>query len=398
MQSLVIVGASLAGLAAARAARRQGFGGRLVIIGAEAHRPYDRPPLSKAFLAGQLDVAGLSLEDPDEQLDAEWLLGRTATSFDPGPRDVVLDDGRRVHADKLVIATGAATRELPQLAGVRNALTLRTLDDARRLRELVTPGGRLVVIGAGFIGSEVASAARELGMAVTVLERSATPLLGPLGPHVAPVVAQMHRRAGVQLWCDAVVDGFALLDDRVTHVHLADGRALPADVVLVGIGATPNVSWLAGSGVAVADGVVCDEAGRTTVADVVAVGDCAAWFDPRSGTHERVEHWHGATERAAVAVGALLGHEDAARTVAPPYFWSDQYGARLQFAGRAARAETVVYEHGDPQQDSFLVVYYAGTEPVAVLARDQPRQFTRWRKHLNKLSARPVVETAVPAG
>lgn len=396
MDSLVIVGASLAGLSAARAARRQGFTGRLVIVGSEPHRPYDRPPLSKAFLAGDLGAEDLSLEGPDEGLDAEWLLGRTATAFDPVTREVVLDDGRRIRAEKLVIATGATARELPQLAGVGNATTLRTLDDAHRLRELLVPGGRLVVIGAGFIGAETASTARRLGMAVTVLERSAAPLAGVLGPYLAPVVAQMHRSAGVTLLCGTTVEGFTLLDGRVSHVHLTDGRALPADVVLVGIGAQPNVAWLAGSGVAVADGVVCDHAGRTTVPDVVAVGDCAAWWSPRTGSHERIEHWHGANGRAAVAVGALLGHQDGTRPAEPPYFWSDQYGTRLQFAGSAAHAETVAYEHGDPSEDEFLAVYYAGTEPVAVLGRNQPRRFTRWRKHLTKLAAQPAAETAVP--
>ncbi|GGG66710.1 pyridine nucleotide-disulfide oxidoreductase [Kocuria dechangensis] len=389
MESLVIVGASLAGLSAARAARRQGFVGRLVIIGDDPERPYDRPPLSKEFLSGQCQAEDLALEAEGEQLDAEWLLGVRAVSFDTLTREVRLEDGRVVHADLLVVATGASARQLPDLAGLENVLTLRTLEDARKLRALVQRGGRLVVVGAGFIGAEVASTAHSLGLHVTVLEKSSTPLCGPLGAEMGSVVARLHDRAGVELLCGVGIEGFTTDGDAVTHVRLDDGRVLPADIVVVGIGAQPNVAWLEGSGIEIGNGVVCDATGRTSVPGVVAVGDCAAWLDPRTGQHRRVEHWTGALDRPAIAVGALLGHADASLPVEQPYFWSNQYGARLQFVGDITRADRVVYEHGGPGEDSFLAVYYAADEPVAALGWNQSRLFCRWRKSLAK-TATPV--------
>lgn len=391
MESLVIVGASLAGLSAARAARNQGFDGRLVIIGDDPQRPYDRPPLSKDFLSGKVEAGDLALEIDTDDLQAEWLLGARATSFDPLTREVRLEDGRTVHADRLVVATGASARELPEIAGLDNVLTLRTLADAERLRSLVRRGGRLVVIGAGFIGAEVASTAHSLGLDVTVLEKSGAPLCGPLGAQLGAVVAGLHERAGVRLICGADVDRFVVEDRAVTDVHLADGRVLPADIVVVGIGAVPNVGWLEGSGVEIGNGVLCDAVGRTSVPGVVAVGDCAAWLEPSTGKHRRVEHWAGASDRPAVAVGALLDADVATLPpVHPPYFWSDQYGTRLQFVGDIGPSDRVVYEQGGPDEESFLAVYYRGDEPVAVLAWNQTRLFCRWRKTINKLAAASV--------
>ena len=384
METLVIVGASLAGLSAARAARRQGFTGRLVIIGDDPERPYDRPPLSKEFLSGRFQEQDLALEAQGEQLDAQWLLGARAVSFNPFNREVALEDGRSVHADRLVIATGASARQLPGLEGLDNVLTLRTLEDARKLRALVERGGCMVVLGAGFIGAEVASTAHSLGLHVTVLEKSATPLSGPLGADMGAVVARLHEQAGVDLLCGVDIQDFGRQGNAVTEVRLADGRVLPADIVVVGIGAQPNVAWLEGSGIDVGNGVICDAVGRTTVPGVVAVGDCAAWLDTRTGQHRRVEHWAGANSRPAIAVGALLEHEDAYLPVEQPYFWSCQYGARLQFVGDISTSDCVTYEHGGPGEDSFLAVYYAGQNPVAVLGWNQPKLFTRWRKFLAK--------------
>ncbi|MEX5300386.1 FAD-dependent oxidoreductase [Kocuria sp. CPCC 205292] len=388
MESLVIVGASLAGLSAARAARNLGFEGRVVIIGDDHQRPYDRPPLSKDFLAGRLQPADLALETDDEALDAEWILGTRAVSFDPATRLVHLADGTTVHAAGLVIATGASPRSLPQIAAAANVVSLRTLDDAQRLRTLLTPGARLVVVGAGFIGAEVASTAHALGLEVTVLEKSPTPLCGPLGTQLGAVVAGLHERAGVELICGAEIADFALTDGSVTAVHLAGGRVLEADVVLVGIGAVPNTAWLESSGIELGNGVLCDATGATSIPGVVAVGDCAAWWDPATARHHRVEHWTGAAQRPAVAVAALLGADQAGLPpVKPPYFWSDQYGTRLQFVGDASRADRVAYEHGGPDQDSLLAVYYTGDHPVAVLAWNQTKLFCRWRKTVEKLAA-----------
>ncbi|PLC11370.1 pyridine nucleotide-disulfide oxidoreductase [Kocuria flava] len=398
MESLVIVGASLAGLAAARAARNHGYTGRLTVVGDDPQRPYDRPPLSKDFLAGRIGAEDLALETEADDLDAEWVLGVRAVSFDAATRTVVLDDGRLLHAEGLVVATGASPRSLPPIAGLDNVVTLRTVADAHRLRELLAPGRRLVVVGAGFIGAEVASTAHELGLEVTVVEKSPTPLCGPLGAELGAVVAGLHERAGVELLCGTDIERFEVAGGAVRAVHLAGGRQLPADVVVVGIGAAPNTAWLEGSGVELGNGVLCDAVGRTGVPGVVAVGDCAAWYDPATGTHRRVEHWTGAAERPASAVGALLGADPAGLpAVKPPYFWSDQYGTRLQFAGDAARGDRIVYEQGGPGEDSLLAVYYAGDEPVAVLGWNQVRLFCRWRKTLEKLAAARAADAAAPA-
>ncbi len=319
MESLVIVGASLAGLSAARAARNLGFEGRVVIIGDDHQRPYDRPPLSKDFLAGRIELADLALETDDEALDAEWILGTRAVSFDPATRLVHLENGATVHAAGLVVATGASPRVLPQIAEAANVVSLRTVADAQKLRGLLSPGRRLVVVGAGFIGAEVASTAHALGLEVTVLEKSPTPLCGPLGTQLGAVVAGLHERAGVELICGAEIADFALTDGSVTAVHLAGGRVLDADVVLVGIGAVPNTAWLESSGIELGNGVLCDATGATSIPGVVAVGDCAAWWDPATTRHHRVEHWTGAAQRPAVAVAALLGRRprDPARGQAP---------------------------------------------------------------------------------
>ncbi|AVZ77002.1 FAD-dependent oxidoreductase [Streptomyces lunaelactis] len=377
-----MVGASLAGLSAARSLRKQGFDGRLIVIGDEQHRPYDRPPLSKEFLAGTVREADLALETDGEDLQAEWLLGVRAAGFDPGDHAVRLADGRSVRADGVVIATGATARMLPGGDGLDGVHTLRTLDDARALRADLARGGRLVVIGGGFIGAEVASTAYGLGLDVTVVEAAPTPLAGPLGEVMGGVVSTLHADHGVRLLCGVGVKGLSG-SARVDAVLLEDGRSIPADTVVIGVGARPCVEWLEGSGVVLDDGVKCGADGRTSVAGVVAVGDCASWYDPFAGVHRRVEHWTGARERPDAAVAALLS-AGAATPAAPrpPYFWSDQYGVRIQFAGHSAGADSVTVEEGLPDERSFLAVYRRSGHPVAVLGMNQPRLFTRWRKQL----------------
>lgn len=377
-----MVGASLAGLSAARSLRKQGYDGRLVILGDELHRPYDRPPLSKEFLAGTLGEADLTLETDDEDLRAEWLLGVRATGLDSRDRAVRLADGREVRADGVVIATGAAARTLPGSEGLAGVHTLRTLDDARMLRDDLARGGRLVVIGGGFIGAEVASTAYALGLDVTVIEAAPTPLAGPLGETMGAIVSALHADHGVRLLCGVGVKGLGG-ENRVDAVLLEDGRSIPADIVVVGVGARPCVEWLEGSGVALDNGVKCGADGRTSLAGVIAVGDCANWYDPRTGAHRRVEHWTGAKERPDAAVATLLaGGAVEPGVPRPPYFWSDQYGVKIQFAGHAAGADSVTIEEGAPDDRNVLAVYRRAGEPVAVLGMNQPRLFTRRRKQL----------------
>ncbi|WP_329348510.1 FAD-dependent oxidoreductase [Streptomyces sp. NBC_01261] len=384
MRTVAVVGASLAGLSAARSLRKQGFDGRLVVIGDEPHRPYDRPPLSKEFLAGTVTEDDLLLEMDDEDLRAEWLLGARAVGLqvDGVDRVLRLDDGREVRADGVVVATGAAARNLPGTDGLTGVHTLRTLDDARALRDELALGGRLVVIGGGFIGAEVASTAYALGLDVTVIEAAPTPLAGPLGETMGGIVSALHEAHGVRLLCGVGVKGLSG-EARVDAVLLEDGRTVPADMVVVGVGARPCVEWLEGSGVELDNGVKCGADGRTSLAGVVAVGDCANWYDPRAGSHRRVEHWTGARERPEAAVAALLswGAVEAGAS-RPPYFWSDQYGVKIQFAGHAAGADSVTVEEGATGDRSFLAVYRCAGQPVAVLAMNQPRLFMRWRKQL----------------
>ncbi|MFJ9821806.1 NAD(P)/FAD-dependent oxidoreductase [Streptomyces sp. NPDC101151] len=380
MRTVAVVGASLAGLSAARSLRKRGYDGRLVVIGDEPHRPYDRPPLSKEFLSGAMGEADLALERDDEELRAEWVLGVRATGLDRHERAIRLADGREIRADGVVIATGAAARTLPGTEGLAGVHALRTLDDARALRDELARGGRLVVIGGGFIGAEVAATAHVLGLDVTVIEAAPTPLAGPLGEAMGSVVSALHADHGVRLLCGVGVKGLGG-EHRVDSVLLEDGRSVPADTVVVGVGALPCVDWLQGSGVVLDNGVKCGADGRTGLAGVVAVGDCANWYDPRTGFHRRVEHWTGALERPDAAVATLLAHGATEPGVPrPPYFWSDQYGVKIQFVGHAAGADSVTVEEGATGDRSFLAVYRRAGRPVAVLGMNQPRLFTRWRK------------------
>ncbi|WPO75079.1 NAD(P)/FAD-dependent oxidoreductase [Streptomyces sp. KN37] len=406
IRTVTVVGASLAGLYAVRELRAQGFDGRLVVVGAEPHRPYDRPPLSKGFLTGGGAEEQLALADPEEtaELAAEWVLGTRARALDARGRTVVLDDGRTLASDGVVIATGASARRLPgpALTGVH---TLRTLDDARALRaELVRGPRRVVVIGGGFIGAETASSCVALGHDVTVLEAAPLPLAAHLGTEMAAACAGLHARGGARLLTGtgvAALRGDAPTPARggaVTAVELSDGRLLPADVVVVGIGATPCTDWLAGSPLALDDGVLCDDGCVTALPQVVAVGDVA-----RAGGI-RAEHWTSATEQPRVAVRNLLaGH--TVETLRPlPYFWSDQYGSRLQFAGRRREGDTVRIVEGSAEavgEGGFLAVYERAGRRTAALAVDRARPFMKVRRELvaaaaQEASEEPTARTARP--
>lgn len=383
MQDITIVGASLAGLTTARALRDQGFGGRIVVIGDEEHAPYDRPPLSKEFLAGTSSEHDIDLTGADDaELAIEWRLGRTASALDTRERTVLLDDGERLTTDGVVLATGARARTLPDSVpeGVQ---TLRTLDDARALRKELVPGARLVIIGAGFIGAEIASTAVGLGCEVDIVEAAPAPLRRALGTDMGAVCGRLHARNGVRMHVET---GLAELvgDPRVRAIRLTDGRELPADVVVVGIGAQPNVEWLAGSGISLHNGVLTDARGLTNVPGVAAVGDCANSHRAYTAESMRLEHWTNALQQPAAAVAALLGREHTAPAHhAVPYFWSDQYGQKIQFAGHHTADCSVQVEEGDLDSGEFLALYVDGTgSPVGVLGIDRIRSFGRWRRQL----------------
>lgn len=386
MRDVSIVGASLAGLATARAFRAQGFDGRIVVVGEEKHAPYDRPPLSKEFLGGSASEEDIALTGSDDAgLDVEWRLGRLAIALDGPGRIVTLDDGERLSSDAVVLATGARARTLPGdlPEGVH---TLRTLDDARALKADLVPGRRVVVIGAGFIGAEVASTAAGLGLEVDILEAAAVPLQRALGAEMGAACGRLHEANDVRIHREAGVAGLVGAP-RVTGVLLGDGRELPADVVVVGIGAAPNVEWLEGSGLALDNGVVTDARGLTDLPGIAAVGDCANSYRDYTGDRLRLEHWTNALQQPAVAVASLLGTAHSLPSHhAVPYFWSDQYGHTIQFAGHRAADGSVRVEEGDPDgPGGFLALFLDVVgEPVGVLAVDRPRPFGRWRRELAK--------------
>lgn len=382
LRSVVVAGASLAGLSAARALRAEGFDGTITLVGEEPHLPYDRPPLSKELLVGSVAPADLALTGTDDEaLELTWRLGRRATALVPARRAVVLDGGEELAADGVVLATGARARRLRAADGRAGAHVLRTLDDALALRDDLVEGSRLVVVGGGFIGAEVASSARARGCDVTVVEALETPLAGPLGPQMGAVVAALHGDHGVRLRTGA---GVAAMHGgpRVDAVELVDGTRLPADVVVVGVGAVPDLGWLAGSGVAVADGVLTDARCRTSLPRVVAAGDCAASQGVDGSEPARTEHWTHALDQPAVAAAALLRGPAAPAYAGVPYFWSEQYGVMIQFAGVRSPGDAVRVVEGDTDARSFVAVYEHDGLVTGVLGVDQPRVFTRLRREL----------------
>ncbi|OZF49436.1 FAD-dependent oxidoreductase [Rhodococcus sp. 14-1411-2a] len=374
---MTVVGASLAGVAAARALRDQGFDGRITMIGDEVYRPYDRPPLSKAFLLGDESAVPLDVDD----LDVHWQLGCAATGLSGTTVSTVSGD---VTSDAVVIATGASAIRLPGTIGVDGIHVLRSLDDALALRSSLVPGVRVTVVGAGFIGSEVASTAVGLGASVTVVEASKAPLARVFGSELGSLIAGWHRNAGAALLTGVSVAGFVVEAGRVRAVELADGTTIESDVVVLGVGSVPNVGWLDGSELEICGGVVTDQRGITSNPAVLAVGDCAAVRDA-AGVIRRDEHWTSAATRPAVAVEALLTG-GSKRFTGLPYVWSDQYAARIQFAGHHEPHCVAEIVEGDPATGPFVALYRQDNHPVAVLAVSSPRSFGKWR--------RQVVDTA----
>ncbi len=387
MRSVAIVGASLAGLRAAEALRQQGFDGRVTMIGAELRQPYDRPPLSKDFLLGTVDTAGLALAEADEYdaLDADWRLGVRAERLDaPGGR-LLLSDGTQVRTDGVVIATGGQPRMLPGTKDVAGVHTLRTLDDAITLRAaLAERPADVVVVGGGFLGAEVAASCQRLGLSVTVLEAMDIPLRNAIGPEMGAVAGQLHTDHGVRLICGQGVAEVLTRTEpggrRVRAVRLADGRELPADLVLVAIGMRPDADWLAGSRVPVNNGVLTDAGWLTEIPTVAAVGDVARHAAGTSG--RRHEHWTSASEQPAVAVANLLAGRHTAHCTCRGYFWSDQYGVRIQGAGSITATDEVRVVEGSPADRTFLASYHRDGVTVGVLSMNMAKAFNRARRTL----------------
>ena len=386
--SVTIVGASLAGLRAAETLRRDGFDGPVTLIGDEAHGPYDRPPLSKQVLAGDWEPDRIALTPSDKlaDLDLDLRLGATAAGFDLASRTLRLtggeNEGETLEVDALLIATGARCRTLGQpREGVH---VLRSLDDCLALRaDFDAVPDRVVVVGAGFIGAEVAATARTRGLDVTVVEALSAPLIRVLGPEMGEVCAAVHRDHGVDLRTGVGVEGFDGAG-RVERVRLTDGSAVDASVVVVGIGVVPNTEWLEGSGLALDDGVVCDAAGLAAPG-VAAAGDVARWPNRRFGEVMRVEHWDNAAAQGAHSARALLGAAEPYEPV--PWFWSDQYDRKIQLAGHVRPDDEVRVVAGSVAERRFAALYGRGGRLMGALGFNRPRHVMRYRAMIEQGAA-----------
>ena len=381
MKSVTIVGASLAGMRAAETLRREGFEGEITVVGDETDAPYDRPPLSKQVLAGEWEPERITLYEESALADLQvtWRLGARAVGFEAASRTVTLAGGERLEADGVVIATGARTRTLPGTEDLAGVYTLRTLDDSLAIRsEFEATPGRVVVVGAGFIGAEVAATARGRGLDVTMVELAETPLERVLGAELGTVCADVHRDHGVDLRLGVGVAEITGAG-RVEQVVLSDGTRLDADVVVVGVGVIPNTEWLEGSGLQIDNGVVCDET-CLAAPGVVAAGDVARWPNRLFGQSMRVEHWDNAIEQGMAAARRLLAGEDAEPFAPVPWFWSDQYDRKIQLAGRSGPDDEVTVVTGSPAERRFAAVYGRAGRIVAVLGFNRPRHVMQYRR------------------
>jgi NADPH-dependent 2,4-dienoyl-CoA reductase/sulfur reductase-like enzyme len=379
---VVIVGASLAGLRAAQATRAAGFEGELVVVGEEPHPPYTRPPLSKEVLAGEQGVEQAHL--PLKELEVEWRLGVAATRLDRAGRRVVLAGGDEVPYDRLIVATGSRARRWPgpgaDLEGVH---VLRGIDDVVALQTAFGRRPRLAVVGAGFIGSEVASTARKLGLEVTLIDVAPTPLL-PLGPEIGAWCADLHREHGVDV---RLGTGVAALvgDGRVEAVELSDGSRVPADAVVIGLGAIPNTEWLADSGLRVTPGLECD-ATLTAVGDpdVLGAGDIVSWPHPLAGGDTiRIEHWTVAAEHGQLAGrNVLVPPDERGPYDAPPYFWTDQYDKKVQSLGLPGRCDRLELLEATPDGSRLLYGGERDGRLVGIIAVNAARRLGVYRMAL----------------
>ncbi|MDX6742142.1 NAD(P)/FAD-dependent oxidoreductase [Actinocorallia sp. A-T 12471] len=373
---VVVVGAGLGGIRTIERLRAEGHTGPITLVGAEPHPPYDRPPLSKQILKRQWEPERVVLRDDSAlaELDVAVRLGARAVAL--RGTTVELADGESVTGDAVVVATGVTARTLPgQPAGV---FTLRTLDDALALRDALDAARSLLIVGAGFIGAEVACAAAERGVEVTVIEAGGAPCERALGPDGGALAARLFTEGGVKLLCGAALSRF--VDART--VELADGTVLTADLVLVSVGAAPDLGWLDGAGLATADGLACDAQGKAVGAEHVwAVGDAAAWWDASAEAHRRSEHWTTTIDQAAAVACAIAGAK--APVAGPAYVWSDQFGMKVQTVGRTGAADEVVALHGDGLDGGAVkgtvIGYFTGGVLTGVASFGAPALFVRYR-------------------
>jgi NADPH-dependent 2,4-dienoyl-CoA reductase/sulfur reductase-like enzyme len=381
----------LAGLRATETLRRDGFDGRVVLVGAEPHLPYDRPPLSKQLLAGEWEPPELALRRaPYDELEIELRLGVRATALDAAARELTLDGGERLAFDGALLATGAAPRTLPDMPDLDGIFVLRTIDDALKLRARLDEGPRVVVVGAGFIGSEVAATCRLRGLQVTVLEALPAPLVRGLGPVLGMVCGELHRDHGVDLRLGvgvAAIEG----DGRVERVRLDDGITVAADVVVVGVGVAPATDWLEGSGLVLDNGIVCDET-LLAAPGIVAAGDVARWPNPLfDGEMMRLEHWTNAAEQGVAGARRLLfdfgpvTDGTAPEVYAPvPFVWSDQYDRKIQTVGHFRGDDEMEVVYGSLEERRFVAVFGRNDRLVGALGFSMPAKVMQYRKMIEE--------------
>lgn len=377
---LVVVGASLAGLRAVEAARRAGYAGPLTLIGSEKRLPYDRPPLSKQVLELAAEAPDTTFRTEDHlttDLGARLILGVAAAGLDPDEKSVVLDDGRRIGYDKLIVATGADARRLPGYAGHPRVRVLRTLEDALAVRAAMGSGEAVVVVGCGFIGSEVASALVKHGRPVTLIELAPVPLTRAVGEWAGRYFADLHRDQGVDLRLGCKIETLEDVEDGV-RLHLSDGTVCEASLVVLGLGAVPATAWMESSGVVrAADGsLLADRYLRTSLPDVFAAGDVVTWENGLFSRGMRLEHWTSAAEQAAVAARNAVANDEPEAYETVPYFWSDLYGKRVQFVGVHGTDEPIAFA----DDRSRVVLYRDGGVLAGALTVAQPRLTMKLRK------------------
>jgi 3-phenylpropionate/trans-cinnamate dioxygenase ferredoxin reductase component len=384
-KGIVIVGGGLAAARTAEQLRRAEYTGPVTIVSDEGHLPYDRPPLSKEVLRKEVDDVALKPREFYDEKDITLRLGAAATSLDTAAQTLTLGDGTVLGYDELVIATGLVPRRIPAFPELEGIRVLRSYDESVALREHASAATHAVVVGAGFIGCEVAASLRSLGVDVVLVEPQPTPLASVLGEQIGELVARLHRDEGVDVRTGisvAEVRG----DARVETVVLTDGTELAADLVVVGIGSRPATEWLADSGVEVDNGVICDEAGRTSAPNVWALGDVASWRDA-TGHQARVEHWSNVADQARVVVPALLGQEVPSVTVVP-YFWSDQYDVKIQCLGEPEATDIVHLVEDDGRK--FLAYYERDGVVVGVVGGGMPGKVMKARGKI--AAATPISE------
>ncbi|MDQ1519554.1 MAG: hypothetical protein QOI55_627 [Actinomycetota bacterium] len=380
MRTVAIAGMSLAGLRAAETLRREGFDGRIVAIGDEPHLPYDRPPLSKEFLAGESQPGDLILRRQGiDDLDLDYRPGSRAVALDAAARELRLHDGELIRFDGLVVATGSSPRRLPDQPDLPGVFTFRTVDDALAVRKLLDARPHVVIVGAGFIGSEIAATCRGRHLDVTVLEALPQPMVRGLGPVLGAACARLHRDHGVDLRLGVGVEAIEG-DGRVERVRLGDGSTVDADLLVVGVGVAPNTQWLEGSGLTLDNGVVCDET-CLAAPGIVAAGDVARWPNPLfDGELMRLEHWTNATEQAVHGAKRLL-EDDPGTPFAPvPFVWSDQYDVKIQTVGRVGADLDLHVAHGSIDELQFVGLFGRDGRIVGALGFNRARQIMQYRR------------------